>query len=598
MKFSRIIGKVDPKLVEQAEAKLSQTFLELGTKYSNQHIGSYLGGDPFIFTLLFPCKHICTLNMPTAATDGKCYYWNPKFVMKLSQIGLRIVAAHEAWHSIYMHPQRRGSRLPKLWNIAVDYIVNGACMDDFKARGKDPRELFTKNLGKFMTLNEFADLIKDPFNPKKDLADTVLNSKDNSPEVSLPAPDDDRELTEEEIKELERREKKEMCFYADPDLSDEMKSPEAIYNFLYGLLPKCPKCGSVGKYKKPQPKQNEKDSKGDKDGKGSKGGKGKGDKSKDKGKGKGKDKGDKGDQPGDQGDQGDKHDHGDGSPCGCPDYGNQPGDGEGDQDGDGQGQKPGKGKGGNQPGDDSCGGCDTCGDDMDIFDIGGTLDDHMDSQESEEKMAKRISDAMHSARQMAGSIPAGLEDELGRLTAPKMTWQDVIRSRIVRSRVGNSRNDYNRFKVKQMHAGLLVPKRVSHIVNFGCLLDTSGSMSKEDMAFGISQLASLDERSEGSITPVDCAIYWESTTKIKKCSLEELSKVKVTGRGGTFFAPYFDEYEKNIGKCDFLIVITDAYLMDTDISAMQDPGIPVFWLVTSKNESFNAPFGKVYQLRD
>ena len=43
MKFTRVIGKVDEKLVEQAEQKLSQVFLELGIKYDNDHVGSGLG---------------------------------------------------------------------------------------------------------------------------------------------------------------------------------------------------------------------------------------------------------------------------------------------------------------------------------------------------------------------------------------------------------------------------------------------------------------------------------------------------------------------------------------------------------------------------
>src|SRR5271167_3613900 len=146
MKFSRIVGKIDPKLVSQAEDKLSKVFLELGVRYDNEHVGSGMGGDPLIFSLMYPVDHVCTLNIPTAATDGKRYYWNPKFIMKQSRIGLRIICAHEAWHAIYMHPARRGSRIPKLWNIAVDYIVNGTIMEDFKHRKMPPEETFTKHL--------------------------------------------------------------------------------------------------------------------------------------------------------------------------------------------------------------------------------------------------------------------------------------------------------------------------------------------------------------------------------------------------------------------------------------------------------------------
>lgn len=561
MKFSRIIGKVDGKLVHQAEEKLSQVFLELGTRYNNEHVGTGMGGDPLIFGLMYPVEHVCTLNMPTAATDGKRYYWNPKFVLKQSRIGLRIICAHEAWHAIYMHPQRRGSRLPKLWNIAVDYIVNGTVMEDFKARKMDPTENFNKHLGKFMTLTQYAEMLKNPFAKVKGF-DEVDPIKDSAPStVDLPAPNVDRDLTPEEQKELERREKVVKFYFADPALEEEMKRPEKIYDFLYNLLPKCPKCGSVGIYKNPNKKKKDKGKDKDKSDKG------------DKGQEKQQGKGDKGDQP-------DQHDHGDGQPCSCPnhDQGDQPGDGNGQGDQEGQ-----------------C--CGDCGDGLDIFGLGGTVDDHIDTEESQEKLAKRISDAMEAARKMAGYVPAALEDELGKLTAPKVTWQDIVRTRLLKARAGNGRNDWTRFRSRPMFSGLLVPKRKNYFAHFGCLLDTSGSMSKDDMAFGISQLAALDERSEGTIVPADATIYWDQATKVKKANPEELSKIKIVGRGGTKYAEFFTDYEANIGKCDFLVVVTDGYLLDSDVAEMKHPGIDVIWLITS-GSSFKPPFGRAFDLKD
>lgn len=523
MKFSRIIGKIDPKLVFQAEEKLSQVFLELGTRYNNEHVGTCMGGDPLIFGLMYPIEHVCTLNMPTAATDGKRYYWNPKFILKQSRIGLRIVCAHEAWHAIYMHPQRRGSRLPKLWNIAVDFIVNGTVMDDFRARKLNPEENFTKHLGKYMTLPQYAEMLLNPFKLVKGFEDLKPGEED-IPITDLPAANVDRELSPKEIKELERREKSQKFYYADPDLDEEMKRPEKIYDYLYNLLPKCPKCGKIGIYKKPNQKS-----------------------------GKGNEKQDKG-QSDEQKNAGSDKD--------------------------------------NQPG--KC--CGECGGGFDIFGFGSTLDDHMDTEESEGKLAKRISDAMEAAKKMAGYIPAALEDELGRLTAPKVTWQDIIRTRLLKARAGNGRNDWTRFRSRPMFTGLLVPKRKNYYAHFGCLLDTSGSMSKDDMAFGLSQLSALDERSEGTIVPADATIYWDKATKIKKANFEELAKVKIFGRGGTKYAEFFTEYEANIGKCDFLIVVTDGYLLDTDVAEMKHPGIDVIWLITS-GSSFNPPFGRAFDLR-
>lgn len=555
MKFSRIIGKIDPKLVQQAEDKLSKVFLELGTRYTNEHVGTGMGGDPLIFGLMYPVEHVCTMNIQTAATDGKRYYWNPKFILKQSRIGLRIICGHEAWHAIYMHPQRRGSRLPKLWNIAVDFIVNGMVMEDFKARKHNPEEMFSKHLGKFMTLGQYAEMLKNPFVPVPGLEELQPDLENSvAPAVELPSPNEDRELTAKEQKELERRAKVAKFYYADPALEEDMKRPEKIYDYLYSLLPRCSKCGRIGMYQMPNKSALPK------------GGKSKNDSKKDAlSDGSG-------DNVSDQ--HSDEHDHGDGQPCNCPSHSQ------------GQSQSQSKGK---PP-------CDECGGGFDIFGFGGTVDDHMDTEESEEKLAKRISDAMEAAKRMAGYVPGALEDELGKLTAPKITWQDIIRARILKARTGNGRNDWTRFRSRPMFSGLLVPKRKSYFAHFGCLLDTSGSMSKEDMAFGLSQLCSLDERSEGTIVPADATIYWDKATKIKKAVAEEVSKVKVFGRGGTKYAEFFDEYEKNIGKCDFLIVITDGYLLDIDIAEMKHPGIDVIWLITS-GSVFNPPFGRAFDLK-
>lgn len=547
MKFSKIIGTIDEKMVEQAEEKLTAVFLELGTRYDNTAVGCGMGGDPLIFSLLYPMEHICTMNMPTAATDGKRYYWNPQFVIDHDRIGLRIISTHEAGHAMYLHPQRRGSRNPRLWNIAVDFIVNGMCMDDFKARNFNATDMFKTHLGNFITLAQYADVLRDPWNNKFPGAD------EPPPNVTLPAPGEDRELTAEEKKALQDYDKKTKCFFADPDLSEEYQSPEKIYDYLLSLMPKCPSCGRIGIYKKPQQ-----------------------DKSNDKKKGKGK-KGKKGDQSDQQGDQ---------------QNGNQPGDQPGNQPGDCCGDSKGHSHGDGDPCD--CGDC--CGG-YDVFGFGDLMDEHMDTEESEEKLAKRMSDAIEAAKKMAGRVPAAMEAELGKLTEPKIVWTDVIRGQILRSREGNDRNDWTRFRSRPLFAGLMTPKRKNYQANFGCLVDCSGSMSADDVSFGLSQLKALDSRSEGILTPADCEIYWDKSTKIRKCKDEELLKFKRVGCGGTMFSDYFSDYEKKVGQCDFLLVITDAYLLDSDVAAMKNPGIPVYWIVTS-GYNFNAPFGKVFSLRN
>jgi len=61
---------------------------------------------------------------PTAATDGRYFYYNRNFVSALSIPNLVFLWGHEVEHCVYDHFGRRGDRNPMLWNIANDYIVN------------------------------------------------------------------------------------------------------------------------------------------------------------------------------------------------------------------------------------------------------------------------------------------------------------------------------------------------------------------------------------------------------------------------------------------------------------------------------------------
>ncbi len=61
---------------------------------------------------------------PTAATDGRHFYYNSQFVDMLSLRETEFLFGHEVLHAVYDHMGRRGDREPRLWNIADDYCVN------------------------------------------------------------------------------------------------------------------------------------------------------------------------------------------------------------------------------------------------------------------------------------------------------------------------------------------------------------------------------------------------------------------------------------------------------------------------------------------
>jgi predicted metal-dependent peptidase len=615
MKFSKIIGKCDPKIIMEAEEKLSSVFTELSLGFDNKSMGTGLGGCPLTFQLVYPLPHICdalsiqiddmkkkekeqkeriekgeiipeeekipeeakayrrqmgSRVLRTAATDGARFYWNPEFVVKQTKLGLRIVVAHEAWHAIFLHPSRRGSRLPRLWNIAVDYRVNFTVMEDMRARDvKDYPKVFTEHLGEYIHLEEYAAFLRDPFNPPARLAH--LNPILNLRKMADPAYKDPYD----DVGPM---------YYADPALSDDMRRPENIYDYLLAQIPKCPKCGRLGKYKKPEEykalqkkiEEDNKKKKAEED----------------------KKKKEAPTGPDDSKDHDDKDGH-----C-CDDNCKKSKPGKNGIPKPGEGSEPGEGKS-----DDSCCGdgekgcgCPECGDGdseyIDPFGAGETLDDHIDSDVSEEELSKRITDATEIAKRMAGKVPGSLEDELGILVSPSLSVWDFIRRKIFKIRSGNGKSDWMKPKSRPMFAGLYVPKKRTFDCKILVAMDCSGSMSADDISFGLSQLQVLDESAEMWLLPFDTKPYYDAMVKIKKADKENLSKARRKGLGGTMVGDVFRTYKEHIEKVDMIVVISDGFIGDYEIANVElDKTIDLVWIITSHNPNFNPKIGRVFHLR-
>jgi predicted metal-dependent peptidase len=67
---------------------------------------------------------------PTAATNGRNFYYNTKFVEKLSVKKLEFLFGHEICHCVFDHFGRVGSRDRQLSNIAQDFAVNQILVDE------------------------------------------------------------------------------------------------------------------------------------------------------------------------------------------------------------------------------------------------------------------------------------------------------------------------------------------------------------------------------------------------------------------------------------------------------------------------------------
>ncbi len=112
-KFDNLIGPTDPKIDAQARERLVTARIGLLLRHS-------FFGNLATRLQLINADEWCG----TAATDGRKFYYNSKFIMLLKPKEVEFLVAHEVLHVVYDHMGRRGERDPQIFNIANDYAVN------------------------------------------------------------------------------------------------------------------------------------------------------------------------------------------------------------------------------------------------------------------------------------------------------------------------------------------------------------------------------------------------------------------------------------------------------------------------------------------
>jgi len=92
-----------------------------------------LFGQPFFGTLIMHLPIVDATDAgwcPTAAVDGRNIYYNREFFKKLDVDEIQFVLCHEVLHVAFDHFGRRSHRDPEWWNMAGDYVINGALIRD------------------------------------------------------------------------------------------------------------------------------------------------------------------------------------------------------------------------------------------------------------------------------------------------------------------------------------------------------------------------------------------------------------------------------------------------------------------------------------
>ena len=112
-KFKDLLGPMDPKIDAIVREKLITARVGLLLRAS-------FFGNLATRLKLVNADEWCS----TAATDGRNFYYNSRFIEMLKPKEIEFLFGHEVLHVVYDHMGRRVDRDPQLSNIAADYCVN------------------------------------------------------------------------------------------------------------------------------------------------------------------------------------------------------------------------------------------------------------------------------------------------------------------------------------------------------------------------------------------------------------------------------------------------------------------------------------------
>lgn len=188
--------------------------------------------------------------------------------------------------------------------------------------------------------------------------------------------------------------------------------------------------------------------------------------------------------------------------------------------------------------------------------------------------------------QQAGKLGGALARLVGELLQPKLPWRMLL----ARYMTQISRDDYSYNRPSRREGEMIMPSLRSSQANIMVVIDTSGSVTNEELHEFLSEINSLKAQLRASITLHACDTVLSKDGPWYFEAWEEFKLPReFHGGGGTDFRPIFDWVKLHGNAPDMLLYFTDAL----GEFPVVEPHYPVLWLVKGKAV---VPWGQRIQL--
>lgn len=202
-----------------------------------------------------------------------------------------------------------------------------------------------------------------------------------------------------------------------------------------------------------------------------------------------------------------------------------------------------------------------------------------------EQWKNRLAAAAQSARQ-AGKLSQSMQRWVDDLLAPSLPWRALI----ARFFAVNQRDDYSWRRPSRREGDAILPRLSSEGLEVVAAIDTSGSISDEELREFVTEIDALKGQVRAKVTLLACdnRLDVHAPWEFEAWDAMQLPD-NLDGGGGTDFRPVFDWVEDEGRRPDLLVYFTDAEGPFPKVA----PHYPVIWLVKGKTP---VPWGERVQL--
>ena len=209
----------------------------------------------------------------------------------------------------------------------------------------------------------------------------------------------------------------------------------------------------------------------------------------------------------------------------------------------------------------------------------------VDKEQLSIQWRQRLAGAAQQAMQ-AGKLGGSLRQLVDHLLQPQLPWRMLL----ARYMTATSRDDYSYMRPSRREGEAIFPTLRASQIDVVVVLDTSGSIRREEMRAFVSEVDAIKGQVRARIVlqACDAELCPGGPWIFEPWEAFELPET-LRGGGGTRFSPVFDWVDAECRNPDLLVYFTDA----RGDFPQQEPGFPVIWLVKGRGK---VPWGQRIQL--